>query len=67
MTITPDEPTEWRLYFDPFDDDMDGNGWNVVSVQPDDFVAARFPSSTEAATWLRDTCALLKLGHNNEG
>ena len=59
--MTPDEPTEWRLYFDPFDHDMDGHGWNVVSVQPNGFVAARFPSSTEAAQWLSQTCALLKL------
>ena len=64
--MTPNEPTEWRLYFDPIDDHMDGNGWNVVSVQPDRFVAARFPTSCEAAHWLSNTCALLKLGYDNE-
>ena len=64
--MTTPEPTEWRLYFDPFDDHMDGNGWNVVSVHPDSSVAARFPSSEEAAHWLSHTCALLKLGYDNE-
>ena len=64
--MTPNEPTEWRLYFDPIDDHMDGNGWNVVSVQPNGFVAARFATSCEAAHWLSNTCALLKLGYDNE-
>ena len=54
-------PTEWRIYFDPFDHDMDGNGWNVVSVQPDDAIAARFSCIYDAVDWLKQIVARLKL------
>lgn len=40
-------PTQ-TIYFDPEDDDADGNGWNVVD---NGSVAARFPTLADAVAW----------------
>lgn len=44
-----------RIYYDRWDDDMDGHGWNVilgpVNTEP---VAARFRTQAEAKAWAQE-------------
>jgi hypothetical protein len=43
---------EQIIYFDKTDEDMDGNGWNIVSDE--DSVALRFSSIDKAKNWCKN-------------
>lgn len=39
------------IYFDQEDEQMDGNGWNIVALHDDDSIAVRFATRREAERW----------------
>lgn len=39
------------IYFDAEDEQMDGNGWNIVAMDWEDSIAVRFATIQEAQRW----------------